>query len=428
MTPFAEKLRKAFIIFSLIFLSQFLYSCTSIPVEFEADVNVTGFSIPSPNIQSVSYDSESETFSFVWTMDSDYAGAVSYYEILAQPVGSVSYVVYETEIVTRNTTVTHHSTIPLTEGVGTYNFRVRAVDIYLQNGAASDVMPASYDSYYPYLSQFGQLGSGSDGDMYYPHGIAVNSSGSIFVSDTQNHRILEFDSSGTYAGSVGSQGDGTCEFYGPMGLDFDSNDTLYVADANNDRIVSFTPGSCVSTFETYEHSFNFPVDVALDSDDYLYIADMNNNSIHIKDSGNNWTSFGSSGVGNGQFRGPAAVEVAESSVKTVIVLDKGNDRIQLLDTDGHFETAFGSSGNDDGEFSSPSGLALGTSATHFYFVADSNNHRVQVFDSSRNFVSSWGLEGTDNGEYNIPSALYYDNGTLYVVDTFNHRVQVLEQN
>ena len=50
---------------------------------------------------------------------------------------------------------------------------------------------------------------------------------------------------------------------------------------------------------------------------------------------------------------------------------------------------------------------------------------VQLFDRRGNFLLTLGRRGVDPGEFWMPSGIFIDEGdTLYVCDTYNHRVQV----
>ena len=50
---------------------------------------------------------------------------------------------------------------------------------------------------YQFLFEFGGAGA-DDGQLSYPGGMAIDSSGTIFVADTQNHRVQMFDASGAF--------------------------------------------------------------------------------------------------------------------------------------------------------------------------------------------------------------------------------------
>ena len=100
---------------------------------------------------------------------------------------------------------------------------------------------------------FGTYGTG-DGQMSYPGGVAVDSSGNIYVSDSNNNRIQKFNSSGVFQWKLGgtATGSGNGQFSYPQGITLDSSGNIYVADANNNRIVKVTSGGAYSaSFGTY---------------------------------------------------------------------------------------------------------------------------------------------------------------------------------
>jgi hypothetical protein len=80
----------------------------------------------------------------------------------------------------------------------------------------------------------------------YPQGVAVNSSGNIFVVDGGNNRIQKFSSAGNFIRTWGVQGTGAGQFGFPVYLDITNTGTVvlkeyvYVADVNNNRIQVFT--------------------------------------------------------------------------------------------------------------------------------------------------------------------------------------------
>ena len=96
-----------------------------------------------------------------------------------------------------------------------------------------------------YIMQWGNWGSGcaKTGDGYFngPAGIAVDSSGFVYVADFGNNRIQKFDSSGNYITQWGSAGAGNGQFNGPIGVAVDSLGAVYVADSGNNRIQKFAP-------------------------------------------------------------------------------------------------------------------------------------------------------------------------------------------
>jgi DNA-binding beta-propeller fold protein YncE len=83
---------------------------------------------------------------------------------------------------------------------------------------------------------------------------------------------------------------------------------------------------------------------------------------------------------------------------------------------------WGSNGTADGQFVNPRNLAVGPDGS--IYVADTGNHRIQVFDKEGNFLLKWGSEGTEPGQLSEPWGIAIaQDGTVYVTDTWNHRVQ-----
>jgi DNA-binding beta-propeller fold protein YncE len=88
---------------------------------------------------------------------------------------------------------------------------------------------------------FGTLGSGS-GQFDSPIGVAVDSSGNVYVADYDNNRIDRFNFSnptGTFT-SFGNAGSGNGQFINPFGVAVDSSGNIYVADSGNNRIVQLS--------------------------------------------------------------------------------------------------------------------------------------------------------------------------------------------
>jgi len=90
---------------------------------------------------------------------------------------------------------------------------------------------------------------------------------------------------------------------------------------------------------------------------------------------------------------------------------------------------WGQEGGAEGQLNHPRGLAVGLDGT--LYVADSLNHRIQAFDAEGNFLFGWGMYevgeyGTaTGGNFNQPWGVAVGpDGNVYVADTWNHRVQV----
>lgn len=74
-----------------------------------------------------------------------------------------------------------------------------------------------------------------------PKGVAIDpNDGNIFVADTGNHQIQQFDDNSTLLDTWGSWGAEAAQFQSPYGISVDSQGTVYVADTGNDRIQLLT--------------------------------------------------------------------------------------------------------------------------------------------------------------------------------------------
>src|SRR5208282_5385162 len=69
---------------------------------------------------------------------------------------------------------------------------------------------------------WGSLGT-SNGEFNNPQGIAIDSTGNIYVVDYGNYRVQKFGSSGTYVTQWGSHGSGNGQFRDADGLAVDSS-------------------------------------------------------------------------------------------------------------------------------------------------------------------------------------------------------------
>jgi len=98
-----------------------------------------------------------------------------------------------------------------------------------------------------YLRQFGSTGSGP-GQFNYPTSVAIDSSGNLFVLDGYNARVQKFTSTGGYLLQFGSAGSGTGQFgINPsngdnsvaQALAIDASNHVWVADTYNNRVEEF---------------------------------------------------------------------------------------------------------------------------------------------------------------------------------------------
>ncbi|UTX51016.1 SMP-30/gluconolactonase/LRE family protein [Candidatus Saccharibacteria bacterium TM7i] len=140
--------------------------------------------------------------------------------------------------------------------------------------------------------------TGTLAQFNYPQGLAVSTNGTIYVADTNNHRIRMITPSGSVSTLAGGlQGnvdnDGTAaRFNKPSAVAVSANGTVYVTDTDNHSIRKITPAGKVSTIagngmagyangNGSDARFNAPRGIALGSDGRLYVADTGNHRIRV---------------------------------------------------------------------------------------------------------------------------------------------------
>jgi DNA-binding beta-propeller fold protein YncE len=121
-------------------------------------------------------------------------------------------------------------------------------------------------------------GSTTPGEFAKPSDAAVDKDGNLYVTDTLNHRVEEFDADGEFIRTFGSNGDGPGHFAVPKGIGVDSDGFVWVADAMLDRIQLFTPdGHFVFGFGTRGSGpgqFGVMAGLTIDKRDRVFVSDQ----------------------------------------------------------------------------------------------------------------------------------------------------------
>ena len=89
-----------------------------------------------------------------------------------------------------------------------------------------------------FVGKFGRRGNAA-GDLANPRGIALDSEGHIYLTDTLFNSVQIFDKSGQALLVFGRQGMNSGEFSLPAGISISRDDKIYIADSYNMRVQVF---------------------------------------------------------------------------------------------------------------------------------------------------------------------------------------------
>ncbi len=134
-----------------------------------------------------------------------------------------------------------------------------------------------FDKSDKFVRKFARPGEGP-GEVNYPFGVAPDNNGNVWVADSNNGRIHEFDARGRLIMSFGG-------LVLPRGMAVDSRGRIYVVDTFQHKVfVVNNEGKPLFEFGergVEEGTFNFPNAVVVDGSDRIYIADRENNRISV---------------------------------------------------------------------------------------------------------------------------------------------------
>lgn len=116
-----------------------------------------------------------------------------------------------------------------------------------------------------------------------PWGVACDATGTVYVTDTENHRVQRFLKDGTYVSNFGTPGSGPGEFNKPTDILIDRMGNLFISDSGNNRIQKLDPqGKFLCEWGklgTAAREFNNPQQICESQDGTMYIADCGNHRI-----------------------------------------------------------------------------------------------------------------------------------------------------
>ena len=262
-----------------------------------------------------------------------------------------------------------------------------------------------------------------------PMDIAFDRDGSFWITDASTSIVYEgVSTSGAVQGQFGGPGPDLGQLQGPTAIAIDTSgphDAWWIADTGNNRVQRFHPnGSPVGVWSDNRHGrYAFPSGIEWLDNYGLFIADTLLSRVQVVDASGEYTD--SWGAGTTMLPGDPVlflpVDIAIDSTGNVYVVDTGNNRIIKATETGSPLLTWGGPGSGPGLFNIPLSIALDGAGN--IYVADGANHRIQKFDANGNYIKEWGGMGNVLGAFDTPSGLAISGSYLYVVDQGNSRIQ-----
>ncbi len=241
-----------------------------------------------------------------------------------------------------------------------------------------------------------------------PNGVAVDTSGNIYVADTNGNRIVKLNSAGAVV-SIFTNPDSPMS--SPFSVTLDPSGNMYISDQDNDRVLKLAPdGSQLASF-TAPLAFSRLNDIALDMSGNMYVSDQFNNRIVKMDpAGSVIDVFTDSNT----LSRPEGVALDSSG--NIYVSDRDNDRIVKLAPDGSQLASFTYT-----DFTFPLGLTVDHSGN--IYVINENDEQVYKLDSGGSVLAHFG--DSDSPFYNPTHLALDSSGNIYVTDSEHSRVAKL---
>jgi DNA-binding beta-propeller fold protein YncE len=216
---------------------------------------------------------------------------------------------------------------------------------------------------------------------------------------------------------MGAKGSAPGQVDGALGLAVDTSGNVYVADMGNHRVQKIAAdGRWIAQWTAAGpgiEPFNQPSDVALTADgNYLWVIDAGSGWLYrFNLEGELAAAVNIARYGVFSPRG-LAVDINEN----LYVADTGNGRVLKLDATGKLQAQWGKRGSSPGEYLDPLGIIVDGNAL---YVADTGNRRVQKLTLDGRPLGQWPVSG------GVSHLATDGRGRLYVSDSQNSQIWVL---
>jgi len=358
-------------------------------------------------------------------------------------------------------------------GAGPFTYQWQLNGTNLPDGLITTVAGNGTNGY------FGDGGAATNANFDWPFGLTVDTSGNLFVADTDNAVIRKVDTNGlitTVAGLYNNgypaySGDGgpaiNASMFWPYDVAVDASGNLFIADTGNALIRKVDTNGIITAVvgifnggvggysgdggAATNASLYWPSGVAVDASGNLFIADTGNSVIRKVDpngiittvAGNGRLAYSGDGgaATNASLNQPSGVAVDVSG--NLFIADTFNNVIRKVDTNGTITTV---AGNGTIGYSGDGGAATNASlywpsdiavdAFGNLFIADTYNNVIRKVGPNGiiTTVAGGGVDNPGDGDAATKASLNWPSGVavnafgdLFIADRLNNRIREVVQ-
>lgn len=303
--------------------------------------------------------------------------------------------------------------------------------------------------------------------MYKPSGtfknpadLFVDKKFNIWIADTGNNRVVEFDEGGSFITEVGTADDDG-KLNAPEGVFIANTGDIWVADRGNGRIVQFTPeGKYVKAFGKpsskllAEDQVYQPNKLVIDRRGYIYVLNGGGDyrGIFLLDSEGEFRGFFGANRLNFDlarlFIRTFTTEAQKKQISKVLPTHHANlfvdqrgfiytvsplgqkNQIKKLNSIGNdvynpSDKVFGEKTRRGNQLIYPQFVDVGVDEQGIVSALDFNSGLIYQYDQSANLLAIFGGRGSERGKFELPASLANGrDGRILVLDANRNNVQI----
>lgn len=266
------------------------------------------------------------------------------------------------------------------------------------------------------VGAFKRLLIGPGDEIRFVNPVAVGGiDNNLYIVDAGQRVVFRYDLITFEIEPLGNVG---FHFVGDPGNIYVAQDrTFYIVDSVGKQVIKFDEqGNVLQTFADLAN-LSRPIDVTVDElTEEVYVADGSFSHIVVFNKfGKALRSVGRRGTGPGRFR---AITSIAKGPDGMYVVDRLELPVQVVTMNGDYKYSFG-------ESYQVFPTAIAVTEDRVAYVADKSDNTIRIYQDAE-LLAVVGGTGSAPGRFRLITGLWINNGLLYVADSMNKRIQVMQ--